>query len=154
MQGETRIMSPSNQSATHSIVASVTYSFKGEVHTLSLQLDLDTFGTDLLSPGVLHHLLATDNALDTYSYEFEIMEMAEITFSDPVGHAVDFFHQGTFDLAGYVAARENYFDWTPLRAIAAEWLQVTDLDSRPELAGALKAAYLSGLEQCRKVENG
>ena len=137
----------------NSIVARTTYSFRGEVHRLETKLDLDRLDIDPAQRGAVHGLIARDHALDTYSYEYEVMEMAEIAFSAPQGDA-KLFHSGShFDLAGYLASRENGIDRDRLQSIATEYLGEKNLNESPDLSAALKAAYLLGRQDGLKSKH-
>ncbi len=58
------------------IIADVTFSFKGETHQLSLDVDLDgAMEQDGRIPN-LHTKLAERHSIDPYSYEHEMMMLS------------------------------------------------------------------------------
>lgn len=128
----------------NSVVASVEFYFKGERFAPSLQIDLDKLMQQEGKLDRLYHTIAVANGIDAYSYEYEMMQAEELHFAAPTGLAVDFFHEGEFDIAGY---REKWHELQVLervRPIAAQCVGVTDLDAKPKLKASLIAAYLAG----------
>ncbi|MGZ8256516.1 MAG: hypothetical protein ACXW1C_01735, partial [Gallionella sp.] len=95
----------------------------------------------------LHHALAVENGIDTYSYQFEVLQEEDIVFSHPQGDAADYLHDGQFDFARYASAHQSDELFAPLQAIAAREMGVADLAAHPQLQQALLCAYQLGLEQ-------
>ena len=128
----------------NSIDARVEFSFKGEDYLCSAALDLDELLQQHDDLPVIHELLAQKHGIDTYSYLFEVMLVADIEFSNPQGLALRYMKDGEFD---FVALDD---DWTrnkalmQVRLIAATETCITDLEQHPALQSALLAAYNSG----------
>ena len=70
-----------------------------------------------------HALLARQNKIDLYSYEYEIMQASPIIFSEPNGIVETFVKDGKLDFDGFMMARE--------RADIIENIQVF-LDTNPD----------------------
>lgn len=126
------------------ITASIEFYFKGQRHAPSLRIDLDDYIRDEDELAALYRLIAVANGIDLYSYEYEMMQAEELTFSEASGAAAGFLHDGRFDLAGFIASRRDADTSGRLAGIAREYLGVEDLAARPELEAALQAAYRAG----------
>ena len=130
------------------IDANIEFYFKGERYSPSSTIDLDQLMEDLLKndgqPPSLYLVLANENGIDTYSYQYEVMQEEEIRFSSPKGLAVDYFDDGIFDMAGFEIAWRAQRDINYLQSIAKQHLSIDDLGQHPELKAALIAAYKLG----------
>lgn len=128
----------------NSIDASVEFSFKGEDYHYTTCLDLEQLLQRYDAMPSIHDLLAKQNGVDTYSYLFEIMQGAEIEFSNPQGLAADYLVDGKFDLAALEKSWEHAKTCVLLRAIAVRELGITDLTRNPAIQRALIEAYNLG----------
>ncbi len=131
----------------NTIDAFIEFSFKGEDYELHSTLDLDRQLERHMSLESMHHVLAVEHGIDTYSYLFEVMQMADIRYDNPQGRAAHYLRDGEFDFDAY--AEENTTDalLAPLQAIALREMGVEDLELQPQLKQALLRAYRLGLEQ-------
>lgn len=132
----------------NSVVASVEFYFKGERYAPSLQLDLDKLMQKRGELENLHHAIAMANRINAYSYEYEMMLAEELSFSEPTGLAVEFLHDGEFDLQGFTARWEEERILEKVRPIAEQCVGVFDLDAKPKLKASLIAAYRAGMAEC------
>lgn len=120
------------------------FSFKGEDYLCAATLDFDDLLQQHDDLPVIHELLAHKHGIDTYSYLFEVMEVADLEFSNPQGLAVRYMKDGEFDLEALD------YDWykhkaeMQVRMIAAEKMGITDLEQHPALQRALMDAYKLG----------
>lgn len=130
--------------APDSIHASVSFSFKGEVHRIEATLELARHLSAGETGPNFHLLLAQAGGIDPYSYLYEVLESSDIEFSQGTGGAALCCGDGVFDWECYRAQVQADQDGAVLRAIAARHLGVTDLASRPDLQAALQAAYQAG----------
>ncbi|MFH2139248.1 MAG: hypothetical protein ABII63_00470 [Pseudomonadota bacterium] len=132
---------------SNSIDAYIEFSFKGEDYELHSTLDLDQQLERHMSLESMHHVLAVEHGIDTYSYLFEVMQVTEIQYDNPQGRAVEYLQDGEFNFEAY--AEENTTDalLAPLQAIALREMGVEDLEQQPNLKQALLRAYRLGLEQ-------
>ena len=131
---------------TNSIDAHIEFSFKGETYDLSSTLNLDRILDKYIDPPSLHHVLAVENGINTYSYLYEVMEVEEIEFSNATGLAMQFLHDGVFDLEGFAAQRGESELLDSLQAIALREMGIENLDQHPQLKNALIKAYQLGME--------
>jgi len=128
------------------IVARVEFSFRGENYELESHLDLERMLDKYLDLSSLHHVMAVEHGIDTYSYIFEVMELEPIIFLEANGRAADFLQDGEFDLEGYKALLGESQKMDALRAIALIEMRIDNLDVHPQLKSALMRAYQLGLE--------
>ncbi|MCM8857901.1 MAG: hypothetical protein LC541_20050 [Candidatus Thiodiazotropha sp.] len=128
----------------NSIDVSITFSFKGEVHTPLATIDLDDCMATSGALPPIHTLLAKLNNIDTYSYQFEVMELAEIHYSNARGLATQYLKDGLFNTTGFeVAWQENQITRL-LQPIASNILGIEDLNDHADLKAALMQAYKLG----------
>ena len=122
----------------------IEFSFKGEDHTLTTTLNLDTLALEDGALPDFHHLLAQANGIDTYSYLYEALETYDVEFSNARGLAAGCLHDGVFDMDTFRRHRQEQRELAVLGPIAQRCLQVADLDSQPALKQALREAYYAG----------
>ena len=120
------------------------FSFKGEDYLCSATLDLDELFSQHADLPVIHELLAHKHDIDTYSYLFEVMLEAELEFSNPQGLAVRYMKDDEFDLEALDSDWESHKVRKLTQQIAAQEMDITDLDQHPGLQRALLAAYRLG----------
>jgi hypothetical protein len=126
------------------ITANVEFSYKGEVFTPSTIIDLDnTMAQQDLLPSI-HRMIAQENKIDTYSYLYEVMEQAEIIFTNAQGLAIEFLSDTNFDFSAFQGALCETRHDQMCQEIAATEMGVTDLDKYPGLKSALIKAYALG----------
>lgn len=128
----------------NSVDAGVDFSFKGEDYHYTTRLDLEQLLQRYDAMPSIHDILAKQNNVDTYSYLFEIMQGAEIEFSNPQGLATDYLVDGEFNLAALEKSWEHAKTCVLLRAIAARELGITDLTRHHAIQRALIEAYNLG----------
>ncbi len=131
----------------NSIVVSAEFYFKGEKYTPSMVIDLDEHIRSENSDEALHLLLAKNNSIDIYSYEYEVLLDQPLRFSDAEGMARHFLNETDFDFAAFAQACQQESILETITDIARTHLAVTDLSTRPEL----KAALIEAFEQGRKL---
>jgi len=126
------------------ITANVEFSYKGDVFTLSTIIDLDnSMAQQDLLPSI-HRMIAQENKIDTYSYLYEVMEQAEIIFTNAQGLTTQFLSDTHFDFSAFQGVlRETRHDQM-CQEIAATEMGVNDLDKYPGLKSALIKAYELG----------
>lgn len=128
------------------VVASVSFSFKGKVHQLSMAVDLDRVMEQQGEIPLLYPLLADRYGFDLYSYEYEMMMAEPVQFSEAEGMAADYLDEGVFDVEGFSVAWHESRVLTLLGMIAESEMGVDDLAAHPGLKRALTEAYLCGKE--------
>lgn len=135
---------------SNKVTASITFSFKGKTHQPSIDLDLDQCmkGTGQLPN--LYPLIAKANNYDMYSYEYEMMQVECIMFSNAQGLIADFVQQGQLDTQAFEACWEKEKVLQQLQLLAKNILSVDDLNQQTKLKQALLDAYGMGKASVNK----
>lgn len=128
----------------NSFVASVEFYFKGEPYTPSVRLDLDQLMETTGGLPSLYTLIARENGIDLYSYQYEVMETEEIRFREVEGFVAEFIHNGELDTQGFVDKWHEVKLQEDLAAIAQRCMDVEELAQHPQLQRALQEAYELG----------
>ncbi len=126
------------------ITATIHFSFKGEELSPSLIIELDPY---LEGGGTLPDLcmlIAKANSHDLYSYEYEMMQAAEIIYSDAQGLVAEFIINGQLDVAAFEATWNENKALEKLLTIAENHMNIADLSQHIELKKALLEAYQLG----------
>ena len=130
----------------NTITASIHFAFKGENHTPSITVELDQY---LVGGGTLPDLcmlIAKANNHDLYSYEYEMMQAAEISYSDARGLVADFVKDGQLDIIAFETAWNENKALEKLLIIAEAHLNIKDFDQHIELKKTLLEAYQLGVK--------
>ncbi len=133
----------------NSVTATMHFSFKGKKHAPSIMLALDKY---LASSGQLpnlYPLIANQNNFDLYSYEYEMMQAAEIVFSDAKGLVKSFITNGQLDFDAFQAAWQEGRIESELLDIAKIHMDINDFTSHSPLKKALQTAYRLGQKNSR-----
>jgi len=122
------------------ITASIHFSFKGQELSPSLTVELDQYleGGGTLPDFCL--LIAKANNHDFYSYEYEMMQAAEINYSNANGLIADFVKNGQLDIIAFETAWNENKALEKLLIIAETHLNIKDLEQHIELKKALLEA--------------
>ncbi|MDH5389491.1 MAG: hypothetical protein OEY06_13725 [Gammaproteobacteria bacterium] len=128
----------------NSIVISAEFFFKGQKLSPSMVVDLDVHLKSINSIESLYPLLAKSNNIDLYSYEYEILQVENLVFSDAKGLAEPFVNNGTFDIDAFERALQDEKIIGIVSNIAKTILSIDNLDDQPVLKTALIEAYKLG----------
>lgn len=132
------------------ITVSLPFSFKGKELCPRSTIDLDE---EMESGGIpcLYTHIANENGISPYSYEHDVMMMAELVFEGMEGAAKAFIHDGIFDVEGFEAKWKQQKLEQSLHGIANRHLGSDNTDARlnSTLKGALLEAYELGREAGR-----
>jgi hypothetical protein len=128
----------------NSLVASVEFYFKGERYAPSARIDLDRMMESSGGLPSLYSLIARENGIDLYSYEYEVMEMEPIHFSEVEGFVADFIHNGELDQQGFVDKWQEVKVQAELAAIVRRCMGIEEMAQQPGLEQALLEAYRLG----------
>ena len=126
------------------ITASIHFSFKGKELSPSLTVELDQYLEGAGSFPNLCSLIAQANNHDLYSYEYEMMQEAEIKYSDAQGLVAEYINEGQLDVEAFEAAWTENKALIKLLAVAEEHMNITDFSQHIELKKALLEAYMLG----------
>ena len=131
----------------NTIIASVEFDYKGETHRPSVRLDLDQLMETGNNPESLHQLIATNNNIDSYSYEYEVLLGEPILFKDAEGIATDFLIDNNFDFSAYENAWREYKLFDALSTQLKQELGIDNIDQHLELKQLILQAYQIGQQQ-------
>jgi len=127
----------------NSVLASIEFSFKGVVHEAIAFIDLDLCLRHGEPMHYIYHAIAAENGIGSHTYEFDVMLMEPVEFSEPKGLAVHFLQDGQLDFDGLEAAwRAEKID-AILQPIALKHLGIAELGAHPDIKAALVEAYLA-----------
>ena len=128
----------------NTIKLTIPFSFKGESHTPSSVIDLDMFLRGDQNPQAIFQIVANDNKIGNYSYEYEVLESSPKIYSDPKGIACDFLSGGAFDFEGFEKCQNIAKALNTLQDIAKNTMKIDNLEEHEMLKQALLEAYEAG----------
>jgi len=128
----------------NSITVTIPFSFKGVEHQPTAVVDLDSYTRSQLNLNQFFHLVATENGIDVYSYEYEVLESSTLIFSRAMGLAKEFLNGNSFDLDAFSNKLTEINTLKKLQAIASETLDINKLAEHEKLQQALLQAYQAG----------
>ena len=137
----------------NTIKVTIPFSFKGVEHSPSAIVDLDLIVLGGQTLDSLFQLVANENRIDNYSYEYEVLESSPKFFSEPTGLAVDFLSDSKFNLEGYKEqlSQEGVIDKGAdkvIQDIASRVLNIDNLEEGNQMINqALLEAYQAGSKQ-------
>lgn len=126
----------------NNIIASITFYFKGEKFSFSADINLNRWAAEQQADiGALYNIIATQNGLDYYRHEYDVMLVEPIQFSQAEGLAKQYVNNGKFDIDGFLAAKQQQTIIALLQPIAHKHLGIKSLEEHPKLQAALLSAY-------------
>jgi len=128
----------------NTVKVTIPFSFKGVEHKPSTVVDLDLFAQGEQTIDNIFHLVANENKIDNYSYEYEMLESAPVLFSEPTGVAGEFMSENYFDLEGFKQHLNEAQCFDTLKNIAKQTMGIDNLDDNPSLKVALQKAFDAG----------
>jgi len=133
-----------NNRTAATVIASINFDFRGERFTPSITVDLHGMMIKKQPLNYLYVPLSASIGLDDYRYEYDVMILEEIVFSDPTGLATDFVADGILDFDGFSEAWQEQQTISEVQPIAERHLNISDLNEHKALQQALVAAYKTG----------
>ena len=130
----------------NTIIVTIPFSFRGEEHTPSLTIDLDDFAKKDVDASVLFRLVAIENRIDTYSYQYEVLESSRILYSQATGAACQFLNNEEFDFEGFKTCIKQTGMIDILANIAKTTLDIDCFDEHESIQKALLQAFIAGRE--------
>ena len=129
----------------NALTITLPFSFKGKVFRPDCRINLDELMEKGSIPCLYTHL-ANENRIDIYSYEYDVMMMSDMEFSDATGMATRFVRDGKFDIEGFESVWEEKRVDGQLQQIVNRHMNQTDIEQHPQLKQALTEAYRLGRE--------
>jgi len=125
----------------NTVMANLEFCFKGIRHTPSAVIDMDVCMRHPEPIVQAYRILASENGIGLHSYEFDVMIMENIEFTEPSGLVTEFLNDGALDLEGLHQAWQQQKIHNLLQPIAKRHLGIDKLDDHPALKAALIEAY-------------
>lgn len=125
----------------NSITVNMTFYFKGEKLELSTTIVLDAYIEKGNSIPPFYTLLARSNNIDVYSYEYEIMQQENVTFTQAEGLAKEFLDNGVFDHEGFSQKWREEKLLRELVSMVKRNMNIDDINSVPGLKQTLIEVY-------------
>ncbi|WP_456447515.1 hypothetical protein [Thiolapillus sp.] len=126
---------------SNSVRVSATFSFRGELLQPEMRLDLDQALEQAMTPDSLYALLAAENGIDHYSYEYEMLEAEPLVFDNPEGLAKEYTKNGRLDWKGLENAWKETRLLDRFTHIARQHMDIKTLEDIPGLKKTLLAVY-------------
>ena len=131
------------------ITVSLPFSFKGETFNPKCTIDLDEHMQTFESLPCLYTHIANENGIDIYSYEHDVMMMAEMEFEAVEGMAAGFIQDSHFDIEGFEKEWKKRKGHKLIQEIAEQRMNIADLEDHHDLKAALLDAYEAGIKDGR-----
>ncbi len=128
----------------NTIKATIPFSFKGKTYQPAAIIDLDALIQGEQTLDAIYQLVAKENKIDHYSYEYEVLEASPIQFSEPQGSAAKYLKDNHFDLQGFKQSMMQNTELSILQNIAKDTLGIDNLKQHEALQHALLQAYHAG----------
>jgi hypothetical protein len=125
----------------NTITVTIPFAFKGENHTPSCLIDLDDFIDKDMAAHFLFHIVAMENKIDKYSYQYEVLESSPILFSQPTGIAEDFLEGSSFNFDRFKSRSHTLRIEQQLNDIAAT---IDASKTQKSIVAALYKAFETG----------
>ena len=129
-----------------SIKVEILFSYKGETIAPSAVIEFDQYLEKNQSIPEFYQIVARDNDIGVYSYEYEVMEMGHFKYSEAKGLAVEFCQPDNFDLDGFIDKWKEEYVLLLLSDIAKKYLDIDNLDENEAIKKALHKAHQLGTQ--------
>lgn len=127
----------------------VAFDYKGESYTPQMTLDLDALMEGDGGFPSVYMLLAKVHGIDTYSYQYEIMQDTDLIFDNAQGLAATCLDNGVFDQAAFVARWRDDQVLGLLQPLVQRELDIADLSEHAGLRSVLLQTYHLGAQSVR-----
>ena len=125
---------------------SASFSFKGIEHHPSVTVDFDQYINCLNELPDLHKIIAGNNNIGLYSYEYEMLQMASLTYSEAEGLIANFVSDTSIDMDAFENAWHEDFIQRELQHLIKEKFNIDQLNQNPELKTVILQTYRLGLK--------
>ena len=126
------------------IKATISFHFKGELYSPSILIDLDDYMRAGATLPNLCSVIAKENNIDFYSYQYEMMQAEMIHYSEAEGLVSKYVNDGCFDIVLFEQDWKEQICLEKLTKIAINRLGINDLEQEPKIKQALLDAYNLG----------
>jgi hypothetical protein len=126
------------------LTVQITFSYQGVTYNPLVNIELDRFLEKSEEIPEFYQIVAKENNIDSYSYEYEVMQLGQIKYLEATGLAKEFCSEDDFDMAGFKLRWKQQYIEQKLAAIAFEHMNIVDFDNNEPLKQALLQAYQLG----------
>ncbi len=126
------------------LTATIRFCFKGQTHEPSIEINLAEYMKHSDNYPDICMMIARANNFDMYSYEYEMMQAENITYSDASGLVANYITDGALDFGAFEQAWQKKYRLMKLSEIAKKLLSIDELEQHPEIKQALLEAYKLG----------
>lgn len=126
------------------ITALIEFSFRGKKFAPTLTLELDGYMQAHGRLPNLYPLIATENHIDHYSYEYEMMQVEPIKIAYAEGLVVDFVVDGSLATSEFEQAWREQATLAGIESIVKKNMSINDLQEHPGLRETLLEVYRLG----------
>jgi hypothetical protein len=127
----------------NAVTITLPFSFKGKIFEPSCRINLNELMEKGSFPCLYTHL-ANENRISVYSYEYDVMMMSDMEFSDATGMVAKFIREGHFDADAFeIKWKQAQLDFQ-LQQIANRYMEPSNLEQNHGLKQALMDAYQLG----------
>jgi len=129
------------------ITASIAFDFKGKRYTPSIEVELDAYMQSIGKLPDLHGLIAAQNNIGIYSYEYEMMLAEDIRFTNAQGMVTKYIVDGILNSEAFESAWQKHETLQEIRTIVEKNMGINDLQQHPEFEKTLLEIYKSALKK-------
>ncbi len=126
------------------LTVQITFSYQGVTYKPSSRIDLDRFLEKGEAIPEFYQIVAKENDIDLYSYQYEVMQVGQCQYLEATGLAEEFCSEDHFDIAAFEARWKQLNIEQKLAEIALKQMNIIDLDENKPLRQALLQAYQLG----------
>lgn len=126
------------------LTVQITFSYQGVTYKPSARIELDRYLLKNQPIPEIYQIVAKENNIDSYSYQYEVMPMGQFRYLEATGLAQEYCSEDHFDSAGFQVRWRQVYVEQRLAEIALKHMNIVDLDDNEPLKQALLQAYQLG----------
>ena len=128
----------------NNLTLSIEFYFKGKQFNPSLTIDLNKVMSISGCFANFYSLIATNNNIDLYSYEYEMMQAEELKATNAEGLVASYVKHGKLNIVEFEEAWNQQKIVLAMNDIAKCHMNIDVLNDHPNLKEALLSAYKLG----------
>lgn len=126
------------------LTVQISFSYQGVTYNPSACIELDRFLQKKQPIPEFYQIVAKENKIDPYSYEYEVMQLGQFKYLEATGLASEFCSEDHFDIVGFEARWKQEYIEQKLAEIALKHMNISDINDNKALKQALLQAYQLG----------
>ena len=123
------------------VKVSAPFDYQGQQYAPYIHIDLNLFIEQDNFSALLKQRIATENKIDAYSYQYEILEQALLIFEQAEGLIAQYIQNKQLNYHEFKAAYQEQKITEIISKIALKHLDIDDLEQQPKIKQALFEAY-------------